>query len=797
MLYKRSALIILFGISIALQLNAQSQQVIIQFRFENGQPAEKASVLLKPLTPGGVANAFLTNGQGIIILATDNILYSLSAAFTGMEPVNDTLLADGKKDTIRYTFRQHFTELTAVQISSRKKILEVKDDRFIYNVGADSSARSKSISQVLSNLPFVTVDGSGNVQVAGQTTYKVLLNGKETALFVTSVAQALRSFPAEIVSRIELITAPGARYDAEGITAIINIITKKFAGYKGFNYSYLSDRSHYSDGLTLTGRTGKLGITVNGNIDGTFKSLKGYTTTLTKPLQTSAYEERTVSGENTNKRTSLTGTMELSYEIDSLHSLIGYATAGKNTTDDGLQQDVNTRLSASDNEQGFIVMNSTDKSPSLTAGLDYTQKSKKNPAKELSFRFNWNGTRNTINNTTAQEYDAFNKWMINHSVARNDEYTFQLDAIPVALQKFTLEAGAKAILRRASTDYTSLFTFDKNNEYAKDANNSNSFNYRQQVYAAYASMSAKIKNNNLRAGVRLEQTGIKGVFSNLPDPVNDDYLSVIPNLYWSLKINQTSTASLSYNLNLLRPYITNLNPYVNNTDSFNISYGNPELGPQQIHKVVAQFRYNTEKMFVSTTLTGSWSNDRILSYRLFEASTGITTTTFGNVGKEQMISFGASIRNQFSKTFSLGLWGDIRYVDVRNRFQKSQHNHGYSGVGGAYFNWEFSKGIYLSGSGGANISDVNLLGRRSPYYFYQINSGFDIIKNKLYVTINWNNVHASYFTQRTTFADDAVSSVTTTKRVYRVIFLGIQYTFGKLRQEVARKKGVVNDDILR
>lgn len=797
MILRRSIVLFFLLTSIALRLTAQSQQIVIQFRLAGGQPAEKATVLLKPLAEGGTAYSLLSNGRGIVSLPVNNMRYSLSAAFTGMETINDTLLADGKMDTVHYTFRQHFTELAGVEIRGRKKILEARDDRFIYNVSADSSARSKSLSQVLSNLPFVTVDGSGNVQVAGQTTYRVLLNGKETALFVTSVAQALRSFPADIVSRIELITSPSARYDAEGVTAIINIITKKFAGYKGFSFAYVSDRAQYSDGLTLTGRTGKLGITLNGDANGNWNMLKGYSTTITSPLQTSAYQERTVSGKNGSKKMSVSGTLELNYEIDSLHSLIGYITAGKDAVDDALQQSVNTVLSGNNNDQGFIVMNSTDRSPSLTAGFDYTQKSKRNAARELAFRFNWKGTRNTLHNSTAQEYDAFSKWMINHSAARNDEYTFQLDAVPMALKKYTLEAGIKTILRRASSDYTSLFTFDENNAYEKDAGNSNSFNYRQQVYAAYGSIAARLKKNNLRAGVRLEQTTIRGYFSNLPDPVNDNYLSLIPNLYWSLKTGQATSMSLSYNLNLLRPYITNLNPYVNNTDSFNINYGNPELGPQQIHKLVAQFRYSKEKLFATATLTGSWSNDRILSYRLFEAATGITATTFGNVGKEQLVSLGVSVWHQFHKTFQAGFGGELRYVDVRNRLQESQHTYGYSGIVSGYFRWDPGKRINLSGSGGRDVSNVTLLGRKSPYYFYQANFGYHIVKDKLFATMNWNNVHASYFTQRTFFGDDAVNSVTTTKRVYRMIYVGIQYTFGKLRQEVARKKGVVNDDILR
>ncbi|MBZ4189428.1 outer membrane beta-barrel protein [Niabella beijingensis] len=789
--------IIIIIISGAAPSIAQNRQVYIQFKLENGQPAEKATILLISLTPENKVTALIADKNGIIPLTTDSMQYHLKAAFSNMEPIDDTVIADGKVDTLHYSFRKRFKELATVQVSSRKKILEVHDDRFIYNVSADSSARSKSVSQVLNNLPFVTVDGTGEVRVAGQSTYKVLLNGKETTLFVKSIAQALRSYPVEIVSRIELITAPGARYDAEGVTAIINIITKKFTGYKGFAIAYASDRTHFSDGLTVTGRAGKLGITLNTMIDGTWKPLNGFKTTVTTPLVPSAFEKRTVSGENTTRRTSTSGTLELNYEIDSLHSVIGYITADRASADNVLDQQVYTQLSEGNSENGSIKSNSSDKLPGFTAGLDYTQRSRKNPAKELSFRFNWNGTSNTIDNATEQQYGAFSKWMLNHSLARNDEYTFQLDAIPVALEKFTVEAGAKTIIRRASADYTSLFTFDETYKYTKDNNNSNSFTYRQQVYAGYAALSARFKKNSLRAGIRLEQTGIGGYFSNLPVPVKDNYLSLVPNLYWSRKIGRAISVSLSYNLNLQRPYITNLNPYVNNTDSFNISYGNPELGPQQIHKLVMQLRYNNDKIFVTATLTGSGSRDKILSYRLFDAATGISTTTFGNVGVEQLAGFGINSRYEFSKAFNAGVGGELRYVDVRNRIQEKQHNYGSSGIISGFFNWDVTKHFNLSGSGGMNVSDITLLGRKSPYYFYQVNSGYHIIKDKLYATVNWNNLHGSYYTQHTSFNDTQVDSRTTVKNQYRVIFLGIQYTFGKLHQEVKRKKDVANDDILR
>lgn len=779
------------------RLNAQVRQTkVIQFRHENGQPSEKAIVILDAIGAFKSRQSLSTDSLGIVHLPMDHRRYRLLATYIGMEPIIDTLTFDDAVDTFLYTFQPQFTELAAVQVSSRRKIIEARDDRFIYHVGADSLARSKSLSQVLGNLPFVTVDGAGEVQVAGQTSFRVLLNGKETALFVSSVAQALRSFPAEIVSRIELITSPAARFDAEGITAIINIITKKFAGYKGFQTLYASNLTHFSAGLTLTGRTGKLGITFNTNTDGTWGFLKEYRTIITTPLSVSAFKERSVQGNDDSKRFTRASTFELNYEIDSLHSLIGYVTSDRVSTHNETGQQVYTQLTGGTFNQGLINANGTDASPGLTAGVDYTQKFKNNPKKELSFRFNWRGVSNEINNFTLQQYPTFSKWMTNQSTARNDEYTFQLDAIPITSQKYTVEAGMKTILRQASADYISLFTFDRNSSYIKDANNSNNFMYRQQVYAAYGTITRTIQKHTLRLGIRFEQTNIKGIFNNLSNPVMDRYLSVVPNFYWSWKTGQHTSASLAYNLNLLRPYVTSLNPFVNNIDSFSISYGNPSLGPQQIHKMVAQIRFNKDKLFFTANLTGSLSDNQILSYRLFDATKGVTVVTFGNVGKEQIISFGGSVNYQFSKKFKAGLWGDIRYVDIQNQLQKQQHSSGYSGIVGHFFTWDAGSRFNLSGSGGVDVRNVTLLGRRSPYVFYQINLGYHIIKNKLFATINWNNIHSDYFSLRTDFQDDAVRSRTVVKRLYRVIFVGFQFTFGKLREEVARKKGIVNNDIL-
>lgn len=798
MLLKKLLLLLTGSFILVAAGHAQQAQLSVQLQNSQGLALEQAVVLIQDLK-GKTVKTVLSGKDGLAILQADTGTYMLLVSYSGLESIKDTVTVPAAGNQPRsYTLLPKTAQLETVQVIARKKLISSRDDTFIYDVASDSMARSMSVSQVLGNIPFITVDGTGDVQVAGQANFKVLVNGKETALFASSVAQALKSFPADIVARIELNLTPGAKYDAEGVTAIINIITKKkFEGYKGFAISYISDRSHFSEGLTLTAKTGRLGITVKGQVDGSFNPLNGYQTTTTTPLQTGAFKNREVSGRDGVKRVFGSGTIELNYEIDSIRSLIGYVTLGDRSVSNRLDQGVTTLLPDNSIENGAIQMQSSDRTPNTTAGLDYSMRNRANPAKEITLRFNWQGSDNRLANTTAQQFSSVTKWMKNNSDARNDEFTLQADMVPVAKQKLTIETGAKAIIRRASAYYTSLFTYDIDKEFVMDPANSNSFRYRQQVYAAYGSASIKAGKNSIRAGLRLEQTNITGFFSNLSSAVKDHYLSVVPNINWSRKMGKAVSLSASYNLNLLRPYITSLNPYINNVDSLNISYGNPSLGPQTIHRLMLQGRYNNEKLFFSPSLTVSWSNDKILPYRIFEPATGITSNIIGNVGREKMISFSISTSYRFSKTFRAGLNGDLRYVDIRNSIIKTQKNAGYSGLASGHFNWNATKAFSLSGSGGVMVNNVSLVGRYTPVTFYQVNFGYHIVKDKLFTTINWNNVDARYFTRKTIFSDDAVSSVIASKTIYRIIFVGIQYTFGKLKKDVAQKKAVTNDDLLK
>jgi outer membrane cobalamin receptor len=151
--------------------------------------------------------------------------------------------------------------LGGVTVTAAKPMVEQQSDRLIYNVEEDPSAKSESASDILRKTPYVNVDGDGGIQVNGQTNFRVLLNGRETAMFSQNVKEALKAFPGATISKIEVITSPSAKYDAEGVGGIINIITKKkLAGYNGTVNSNINSIGNRSAGMNINLKTGKLGI---------------------------------------------------------------------------------------------------------------------------------------------------------------------------------------------------------------------------------------------------------------------------------------------------------------------------------------------------------------------------------------------------------------------------------------------------------------------------------------------------------------------------------------------------------
>jgi hypothetical protein len=761
-------------------------------------PLDYAVVLLQDVTTKKNIRTAQTNTVGGFQLLIDRTgKYQLVIGAVGYQGKTIILGATDKNlDLAPIALIVTSTQLKQVEVVAARPIIESSDDKIVYNVENDPAAKGSNAIDLLRKTPFVTVDGNDNIQLNGQSNFKVLLNGKETSLFALNLKDALKGFPGSLVRKVEIITSPSAKYDAEGLGGIINIITdKKISGSNGAVSTYYSTLTNYSGSANFNIRTGKFGITSFLSSAGSFSSINSTTISDTRPLVTAPYLQRSLRGERYGRNLGTYGNAEISFDVDSVNTISTYGTLGLSRRESSLDQNITTLSASGLPDFGDLDVLTDGRTPSAGFGIDYIRKGKRNKEEEFTIRLNGQ-LSNSKTNTNSSQIDALSTLdLMNDNQEKNAEYTFQSDySKPItASQKF--EIGIKAIARKAVSNYESLFRTNPANAYEANPDNTNNFNYKQQVYSAYASYNFKLGEYAIRTGLRAERTVVNGNFITTATLVKQDYTNLIPNAQVTHKWDDKLSTVFSYNIRLQRPSISNLNPFIYNTDPLNVTYGNPDLGAQTFHVVNIQTRFIKGNTFAGLTLYGSLSNNMISQYALFNQATGATTTTSGNIGKEQQVSVIMNLSTRIKK-LSFGINSIVRYNSVQTKSGMPILQQGFSG--GAFFNgnYKLSDWFTISGSGGYSKQSYTVLGRGGAFVPYQVNFGYTLIKDKLSGTVNFNNFFQKNFSNKTYVENASFYQENANITPYRVTYFGLTYRFGRLKENVSRKKGVTNDDLL-
>ncbi|RYY58236.1 MAG: TonB-dependent receptor, partial [Chitinophagaceae bacterium] len=577
-----TALLLIF----APTLNAQVKVQGTLTDSSNGKPVAFATVGLYHLsnTEKPLQNIFSSRKGEYEFTRVAQGTYVIIATSAGYAEKETQVTVDSTPLNVApVTLAAFINEMTAVKVTAamRKPLIEQEDEKLIFNAEADPSLEGLTAIDVLRKTPFLSVDGDGQLSMNGKTSFKVLLNGKETAMFSRNVSEALKSFPASMIKSVEVITNPSAKYDGEGVGGIINIVTqKKVAGYNGNLGLSATTLNSTSVNSSLNVKYGKFGLSGYYSA-GISRSPVSYGFSETESLNPVAYYKRISNSENRNKSFYNFGSIELSMDIDSLNTLSTYFNLngwnGRGNRQSWIEviapDQVSTHTDQLDN-------NSRYRMPSYSGGSDYVHKSGRTAGKEIAFKIYLDHSMDINHATAFQEIGGIDRFIRNDNESPGNSATFETNFIQPFTKGRKLEAGLKFIHRDAESDYTSLLKFNESDEYFEDKSNTNNFHYNQQVYSAYATYSFKWKDISFKVGSRVEQTHVEGIFINTGTRVRQDYLSWLPNLFVSKKVKKIHTFTLAFGRRLRRPYIWDLNPFVSNIDSLNIRYGNPDLGPE-------------------------------------------------------------------------------------------------------------------------------------------------------------------------------------------------------------------------
>jgi len=347
------------------------------------------------------------------------------------------------------------SKLKEVSVSALKPLTRQEVDRISYDVQADPESKSITALDMMNKVPLVSVDASDNIKLRGSGNYKILLNGKESALMAKNPSDILKSMPASNIVKIEVITTPPAKYDAEGLAGIINIITKKNAaqGYSGSVNSNYNTVNGSRLNLNTTVKQGKFGIS-------------GFAGTADRPLRVSEFDNQTTfitvpsrtlqNGMRGSGNTNTFANAELSFELDTLNLLTGTFNISKNDNKQATDQFISLYNAADALTQAYhVTNNATGTGHGSDVAINYQLGFKRNKDRLLTASYKYSTfDNNQFNDVTTTQASAQNYRQYNNSYSK--EHTTQLDYIQ-PMKLLTLEAGGKMIFAIASAALITMY----------------------------------------------------------------------------------------------------------------------------------------------------------------------------------------------------------------------------------------------------------------------------------------------------------------------------------------------------
>jgi outer membrane receptor protein involved in Fe transport len=685
-------------------------------------------------------------------------------------------------------------QLKEVAITASRPLVKQEIDRLSYDVQADPDSKALNAMDIIRRVPLLTVDGDDNIQLQGSGSYRIFINGKPSALLANSPKDVLRSMPANTIQKIEVITTPPSKYDSEGLDGIINIITfkKTTDGYNGTlstRYSYPYGPSISGTGTVKSNKFGASAFFGLGRQNTTTVTADNYRQTFDTQqpgVATSLFKQQVAM---TNGGNYLYGGGEMSYEVDTLHLL----TANINYNIGKFNQDYTRNTQFYTNTQQFYLLlnDGGNNWEGLDAGVNYQFGFKRNKDQLLtaSYRYSYylNGQFNNVSavnrvNFTNPDYNQKND-------AGAHEHTFQLDYVhPV--KQWSIEGGAKAIIRRNFSEASGQQLITGN--YIDDPTQRNDFKYSQDVYSLYNTYQLKLKKYTFKAGARLEHTRIDANFITNNTPLVMSYTNLVPSVSAMRSLPNNQSLTFGYTSRLERPYIQQLNPFVNRTNVQYISTGNPNLRPvtSQLFELTHSV---TGKGTLSNKLSYMYTGNSIIP--VLSVVNGVSVNTYDNVGTVKILRWNISGNYAFNNKINVNFNSGLFYVWVTGQYNgRFYSNNGIRTNTFANITYKPADTWSFGASGGYNRRYVLLQGSSNDYVYSSLSASKSFLKKNATVTFVVNNPYQKTFafTQYSDTPDFYQSN--TSYQIYRTFNVSFSYKFGRLSSDIKKNSRNINND---
>jgi len=780
---------------------------------DDQSPLDYVNVALFKQGSKTMVTGVTADDKGVFIIpSVANGKYNLRISYVGYNTLNQVIEVTGKAINLGLIkMVEDSKKLGEVEVVGQNSQMRFGIDKKVFSVDQNIAAAGGSASDVLKNIPSVTVDNEGNVSLRKDGNVEVWINGKASGLTADNRAQVLQQMPAESIQSVEIMTNPSAKFSPEGSAGIINIVMKEQhkAGYYG----------SVSGGLTMPddGKLGKnLGASINYssskfdsyiNLGYRAMSFNGGGTTDRKNW---TGNEITLLNQNNSMNTSFSGLFMragIDYRFDTKNSigLSGFGMAGNGNQNSNTQYKLTniTTTPASVLRDYSQINTGSGTRPSLNLSMDYKHNFDKKGSNIVGSVSYSNHNRGGDNNYLQENQAGTPTSNITQSTdSKNTEWDIKVDYTNKISENSKLEAGWESTISNRTSSTSGI---DNMQPIAIDIPSYyNNFNYDEQIHAGYLTYGNKINKFSYQLGLRgelltKESTNTSKIKNTNADTIqvipSKNFFHVFPSFYLSYSLPNDAELQFNYSNRVNRPRGQQINPFKNFSDSTNISYGNPNLKPQYSSSVELNYVKNWNAQSLSTSLYYHNTDDVIKNVRFLH--NGVMESTYANVTKSQNAGLELISKNRLFKILSLTSSFNLYYskLDSSNYVNPYDNSVKIPIAGQSNVSWSanilanFMLSKTLSGqiTGEYDSRQIIAQGTQDPKYSLDLGVRQTFMNRDLSISLNVRDLLNSNRTKATT-SGSGFSQYSSSYFHGRMFGISVSYNFGNMKPKMSEMK---------
>ena len=776
---------------------------------ETNLPLEYATITFFSKVENKMKGGGITDPDGNFSISIPQGTYDVSVEYFSFENITK-LNVNFNQDTNLGTLKMNsdLQALDAVDIIAEKTTVEIKLDKKIYNVGRDLTVRGGSVSDVLDNVPSVSVDIEGNVALRGNGNVRILINGKPSGLVGLNSTDALRQLPADAIEKVEIITSPSARYDAEGTAGILNIILRR-SKILGLNGAIIIN-SGYPNQLGASGninyRTGDINVFNNSGYS--YRKSPGSSGVETEFFNTEYDEDGILIQDSPNTfrneyrtferiRKGFNSNTGVEWYITPTTSLTTAFLASKsNNSNESFNRAETLDLTGAVISESVRYDPETETDQTTQFSVNFDKQFHGNSEHRLTFDFQ-------LENSSEDEGSI----IYNEGIAAERVRTIEDQKRVLIQSDFTLPINDKTRFEggyngRFSTNNTAYsLEFAEDDSFILDTNISNVLVYKENVNAVYTQYGSKVKDKfSFLLGLRMEATNITISQLSSNEYTNSNYIGLFPTVNLGYEFSENQNLTIGYNRRISRPRSRFLNPFPSRSSATNLFQGNPNISPSYSNGVDIGYLNTLVKITLNTSLYYNHATD-VFTY--ISEDTGDEVVINGesvpvirrgpiNLAEDDRLGFEFTLTYRPSKKWNMNANFNLYHSAIKGNYKGLSYDSENLGwfvrLNNKYTlpaNIEWQTRLSYSGP------TVDAINRREGIFSSNMAFSKDLFKEKASITLNINDL---FNTQRRNLESTTPTFYSDGYYRWRVRSYSLSFTYRFNQAKKRSKQGQYGSD---